>query len=272
MIKLSSIKKDQPQAKTIFVDLNSDLGEGFGIYKNSMEEELLPYVTSVNIPCAAHAGDPLKINCAIKLAKQNKLSIGAHIGYPDIAGFGYREMNLSFEELQALVLFQVGALKTIASSYKMQIEYVRPHGALYKQMSTDPALAITIAKSLEIIDKWLILVGAAGDALNSVKEETKIRVAPEIIINRQYDPKGNILFDEQPIEDIKKCVDIANKLITESKLYTKDGTIIEIDFKTIHLTTSLSSSVSLASEIRNIFTERPLPVAINLVGDCAINH
>jgi len=271
MIKLSSIKKDSPQTKTIFVDLNSDLGEGFGIYQNSKEEEILPYVTSVNIPCAAHAGDPIKINKAVKLAKQHKLSIGAHIGYPDIAGFGYREMNLSFEELQSLVLFQVGALKTIAESYKVQIEYVRPHGAMYKQVATDPAMAVSLASAIEIVDNWLILVCAPGTALNAVKEETKIRTAPEIIINKQYDAQGNILFDEPQITDIQTCVNVASKLIKESKLITKDGAIIDVDVKTIHLSTSLPNSINMASEIRNIFSERPLPVAISLVGDCALN-
>ncbi|MEW5820683.1 MAG: 5-oxoprolinase subunit PxpA, partial [Cyanobacteriota bacterium] len=266
-----TIKKEQPQQKTIYVDLNCDLGEGFGIYQNNKEKELIPFVSSVNIPCGAHAGDPIKIMEAIKLAKANTLSIGAHIGYPDIASFGYREMNLSFEELKAMIIYQIGALKAIAASYNMQIDYVRPHGALYRQMTKDAALAISVAKSLEEIDTWLILVGAAGDALNNVQEETKIRVAPEIIINKYYDDDGSILFDE-PVEDIEKVLMIATKLVKEGKMISKNGNILDIDFKTIHLCSDSDRSIQIAKEIRGMFPERPVPIAITLVGDHALHQ
>lgn len=269
MIKLSTIKKEQPQSKTIFLDLNCDLGEGFGIYNNSREQELLPYVSSINIPCGGHAGDPTKIMEALKIAKEYKLSIGAHVGYTDLASFGYREMNLSFEELQAMILYQVGALQSMASAYKLHVDYVRPHGALYKQMATDAALAISIAKSLEEIDHWLILVGPAGEALTNVKEETKIRVAPEIIIEKYYDDDGNILFDE-PVNDVETCVSIATKLITENKLKTKNGNLIEVETKTIHLCSSSEHSLEIARQIRGLFEERPIPVAITLVGENAL--
>lgn len=269
MIKLSTIKKDHQQSKMFFLDLNCDLGEGFGIYNNSREQELLPYVSSINIPCGGHAGDPTKIMQALKIAKEHSLSIGAHIGYSDLASFGYREMNLSFEELQAMILYQVGALKSMASAYKLNIDFIRPHGALYRQMATDAALAISIAKSLEQIDQWLILVGAPGEALNNVKDETKIRVAPEIIIEKYYDDDGNILFDE-PVNDVDTCVSIASKLITENKLITKNGNLIEVEAKTIHLCSTSEYSLEIAKQVRELFEERPLPIAITLVGEHAL--
>ena len=270
MIKLSSIKKEQPQSKTLFVDLNCDLGEGFGIYHNNKEKDLLPYVSSVNIPCGGHAGDPIKIMEALKTAKQNNLSIGAHIGYPDLPSFGYREMNLSFEEIQSLILFQVGALKSMASAYNLQVDYVRPHGAMYKQMATDAALAISIAKSMELIDSWLILVGAAGEALNSVNEETKIRVAPEIIIDKYYDDSGQILFDEPAINDPEKIIAHATKLLKEGKLISKNANLVDLEYKTIHLCSTSDHSKDTARQIRMLFPEKPVPIAVTLVGDHAL--
>lgn len=270
MIKLSSFKKEQAPTKTIYIDLNCDLGEGFGIYQNNKERELISYVSSVNIPCGGHSGDPLKIMEALKLAKKNNLAIGAHIGYPDLAGFGYREMNLSYEELQALILYQLGAIQTMSNAYKLRVDYVRPHGALYKQMATDAALAISVAKSLELIDSWLILVGAAGPALNTVKEETKIRIAPEIHVDKHYSNEGEILFNEPSISEPEKCISIANKLINEGKLTTKDGNLIDMEFKTIHISTSSEYSIEIAREVRNLFPEKPLPISVTLVGDNAL--
>jgi UPF0271 protein len=267
MIKLSTIKKEQPQPKTIFIDLNSDLGEGFGIYQNSTEEKLVEFVSSVNIPCGGHAGDPIKIMNALTLAKKHNLSIGAHIGYPDIAGFGYREMNLSYDELQAMVFYQVGALKTMAAAYKMNLDYVRPHGALYKQMAQDAALAISVAKAIEQIDSWLILVAAAGESLQNVKEETKIRIAPEIIIDKQYNMKGEILFDEPILEDPTVIVSRVSKLIKEGKLMTQEESLKDMEFSTIHLSTQTNESVEIAKEIRNLFPEKPVPIAVTLVGE-----
>lgn len=270
MIKLSKIKKDQHQDKTIYLDLNCDLGEGFGIYHNNNELDLIQYVSSVSIPCGGHAGDAIKIMNALKIAREKSLSVGAHIGYPDLGSFGYREMNLSYDEIQAMVLYQVGALKSMAAAYGLVLNYVRPHGALYKQMATDAALAISIAKSIELIDHWLILVGASGNALNNVQEETKIRVAPEIIINRYYDNHGNILFDEPTIESPERIVEIATKLIKEGKLINKEGNLLEIEHKTIHLSSSGEHSLQIARQIRELFPEKPVAIPVTLVGDHAL--
>lgn len=169
-----------------------------------------------------------------------------------------------------MVFYQVGALQTMAKAYKMHVDYVRPHGALYKQMSTDAALAISIAKALETLDSWLILVGAAGEALDHVKNETRIRVAPEIHLNKQYSINGEILWDEPVLTEKDKMINRATRLIKEQKLITKEDSLKEVDFKTIHLSTLDSESVELARETRGLFPEKPLPVAVNLVGDNAL--
>lgn len=120
---------DRRQIKSI--DFNCDLAQSFGIYKNSSESRLLDYVSSVNIACGFHAGDPLTIKEALLTAKEKNIVVGAHIGFDDIQGFGYRQMELDSDELEALVMYQVGALMTFAKAYNMEIEHVRPHGAMY---------------------------------------------------------------------------------------------------------------------------------------------
>src|SRR5574344_1890286 len=115
------------------IDFNCDLAQSFGIYKNNAEFELLDYVSSVNISCGFHAGDPMTIKNALLKAKEKKVVIGAHIGFDDIQGFGYREMNLSEDELETLVIYQVGAIMSFAKAYGIEIEHVRPHGAMYRQ-------------------------------------------------------------------------------------------------------------------------------------------
>ena len=152
MIPLSNIKKDQNQQKQLYIDLNCDIGQSFGVYKNELEYGLLPYVSSVNISCGSHAGDPVTIMNAIKAAKEYNLAIGAHVGYPDIQGFGYRNMQLSDEELQAVVVYQIGALSALAKTYNLVIEHVRPHVALYIYAEKDFNISCSIAKAIAGFD------------------------------------------------------------------------------------------------------------------------
>src|SRR5579883_776742 len=130
------------------VDLNTNLGEGFGAYKIPGESDLLPYVTSANIACGAHAGDPVVMDAALEELRYYGLSLGAHVGYPDLAGFGRREIHLSSAELRASVLFQIGALSGLAKTMGFEITQVRPHGFLYRQMNNDVRIATVVAKAV----------------------------------------------------------------------------------------------------------------------------
>ena len=127
------------------VDFNIDLAQSFGIYKNNTEFSLLDYASSVNISCGFHAGDPMTIKNALLKAKEKNVVVGAHIGFDDIQGFGYRPMQLSEDELEALVIYQIGAMMSFAKTFKMEIEHVRPHGAMYRQAAEDYSFAKTIA-------------------------------------------------------------------------------------------------------------------------------
>ena len=123
------------------VDFNIDLAQSFGIYKNNAEFSLLDYASSVNISCGFHAGDPMTIKNALLKAKEKNVVVGAHIGFDDIQGFGYRPMQLSEDELEALVIYQIGAMMSFAKTFKMEIEHVRPHGAMYRQAAEDYSFA-----------------------------------------------------------------------------------------------------------------------------------
>ena len=191
------------------IDFNIDLAQGFGFFKNEKEEELLDYVSSVNISCGFHAGDPLLIREFLLKCKEKNITIGAHIGFNDIQGLGYRPMELSEEETEAIVLYQIGALASFAKSYGMTIDHVRPHGAMYKLASENLNFSITIANAIKKFDKWLVYTGLDNEILDNVAEETNIIVNRELFIDKFYNTdfipdwnNKNFVNDEDAINRI----------------------------------------------------------------------
>ena len=152
------------------IDFNCDLAQAYGIYKNNTELELLDYVSSVNISCGFHAGDPVTIKEALLAAKEKNVVIGAHIGFNDIQGFGYRPVELKEDELEALVVYQIGALMSFAKAYGVTIEHVRPHGAMYKMAEADFTFSCAIAKAIKKCSDWLVYYAPVGDITEKVSE------------------------------------------------------------------------------------------------------
>ena len=265
MLPLSGIKKEQNQPKQVNIDLNCDIGQSFGVYKNDNENELLPFVSSVNISCGAHAGDPLTIMNALKTAKDHNLVLGAHIGFPDIQGFGYRSMQINDEELQSIVLYQIGALTSMAKAYNVTIEHVRPHGALYKQASLDFNVSLSIAKAIHKFDPWLIYIGAAGETLNKVSLESKIRVGHEIHLDKVYNLDGSIDYNSKDIEDLNYSVSQLESLINDSTLKNNQNGKTKINVNTIHLNMKSKTSLSVAQKAKELILT-PTPIAVNYVS------
>ena len=174
------------------IDLNADLGESFGAYQIGADEALLPLITSANIACGWHAGDPLVMARTVRLAKQAGAAVGAHPGYPDLQGFGRREMALTPEEARAFVLVQIGALAAVARAEGVDLTHVKPHGALYNQAARDPALAEAVAGAVRAFSRALILVGLAGSALITAGVAAGLRVAQEGFPDRAYNPDGTL--------------------------------------------------------------------------------
>lgn len=246
---------ERKQIKTI--DFNCDLAQSFGIYRNSSETRLLDYVSSVNISCGFHAGDPLTIKEALLTAKEKNVVVGAHIGFDDIQGFGYRQMDLDADELEALVMYQVGAIMTFAKAYSMEIEHVRPHGALYSQAAEDIDVSRTIAKAIKKCSKWLVYYGATGDNLAQVGEEENIQVAHEVHLEKIYDEQGNIVFSAKDLENTNISIQRLKDLLQNSQVANNVGgrTIVRAD--SIHFSNKLVNAQELAAQAKEIIS--PLP-------------
>ncbi len=237
------------------IDLNTNLGEGFGHYRMEGEANLLPYVTSANVACGAHAGDPVLMETALNEAHRFGLSIGAHIGYPDLAGFGRRELHLPSNELRASILYQLGALSGLAKACGLEVTQVRPHGFLYRQMFHDLRVATIVTKAIVEFDPWLILIGPACSILYTAGERAGLKVAGEAWVDRMYDPNGHLLPHNHTKAKIKNQQDIlaqAQSLISTGEVTASDGSVVKVDFQTIHLHSGLPNAIATAQAIRNM--------------------
>jgi UPF0271 protein len=235
------------------IDLNTNIGEGYGPYRMEGEADILPYVTSANIACGAHAGDPVLMEAALEETRYYGLSLGAHIGYPDLAGFGRRELHLPPSELRASILYQLGALAGLARTLGFDISQVRPHGFLYRQISSDLRIAVTVARAIAEFDKWLVLIGPAGQNLLTAGERAGIRVAGEAWIDRMYDAQGHLLPHTHSRAVMKNPTDIikqATNLVRNGTVQSNEGTQVKIDFQTIHLHPKMPQAKQVAEQVR----------------------
>lgn len=174
------------------IDLNCDMGENVG-----NEEEVMPYITSANVACGFHAGDEMSMRTTVRLAKKHRVAVGAHPGWKDKEGFGRREMTLSSEEVETLVLYQIGALYAIAKAEGLELRHVKPHGALYNQAAKDKVLASAIVRAVKRFSPNLILVGLAGSGLIEAGVEAGLRVASEGFPDRNYNSDGTLVSRQQ---------------------------------------------------------------------------
>jgi UPF0271 protein len=212
------------------IDLNCDLGEAAG-----NDEAIMPYITSANIACGFHAGDASVMRTTVRLAREHGVNIGAHPGWPDLQGFGRHEMNLSAEETQALVLYQIGALAGIAKAEGAALTHVKPHGALYNQAARDRGLANAIARAVKSFSLDLILVGLAGSLLCEAGAELGIKVAGEGFPDRAYNPDGTLMSRSNSgalIESPEEVAKNALKLIKDGILF--GGKNVSVDTLCLH--------------------------------------
>ena len=193
----------------MIIDLNCDMGESFGNFKLGDDAAVLPFISSANIACGIHAGDPLVMQTTIRLAKRHGVAIGAHPGWPDLQGFGRRDMNLTPDETEAFVLYQIGALAAFAKAEGAELRHVKPHGALYNQAARDRNLANAIARAVKRFDKDLILVGLAGSELIAAGLGIGLRVANEGFPDRRYNPDGTLASRKEDHAILKSPEEVA---------------------------------------------------------------
>ena len=240
------------------IDFNCDLGQSFGVYKNNSEFELLDYVSSVNIACGFHAGDPLTIKNALLKSKEKNVVVGAHIGFDDIQGFGYRRMDLSEDEVEALVLYQVGALMSFAKSFNLEIEHVRPHGAMYKMAAEDFGFACAIAKAVKKCSQWLVYYGAAGDVTQKVGEYVNLPIAQEVSLNKVYNVDGTVDYSAKEIVNTDTLISRLRVLLSNSQVFNNEGGKTVVCADTIHFSNRQNNVLELARRAKDVIT--PLPV------------
>jgi UPF0271 protein len=238
---------------SIHIDLNSDLGESFGPWPMGQDAVLMASITSANVACGFHAGDPGVMRETVALAKQHNVAIGAHPGFPDLVGFGRREMQATPREVEDFVVYQVAALAGVAAAQGVGLQHVKSHGALYNQACRDRGLADAIARAVASLDRSLILFGLPGSELLSAGERAGLRVAAEIFADRAYEPDGSLASRRRPgavIHDAAVVVDRAVKMVRDREVVATDGSTLRLDADTMCLHGDTPGSAELARKIR----------------------
>lgn len=218
------------------VDLNCDFGESFGIYRLGEEKEILQYVTSVNIACGFHAGDPLVMRKTVQMALEQNVAIGAHPGFPDLLGFGRRNIAVTPDEAYAYVVYQVGALSAFVKAEGGTLTHVKPHGALYNMAAKDAVLAEAIAKAVYDVDPALILYGLAGSELILAGKKFGLRTANEVFADRTYQDDGSLTPRSDPralIVDEQEAVQQVLMMVKEKRVRSLQGVDVPIEAETV---------------------------------------
>ena len=208
------------------INLNADLGESFGAWRMGDDAALLQVIGSANIACGFHAGDPVVMRETVRLAVANGVSLGAHPAFPDLQGFGRRVMQLSPKELEATILYQVGALQAMAAAEGGRVSHVKPHGALNNMACADEAMATIVARAVKALDRELILLAPAHSALERAGEATGLRVAREVFADRSYQPDGQLTPRSQPgavLHGAQDCVQHVLRMLDAGGIVTTDG-------------------------------------------------
>lgn len=220
------------------VDLNCDLGESFGSYKMGMDDKILDYVTSANIACGFHAGDPATMRKTVQLALEKNVGIGAHPGLQDLVGFGRRTMQISPQDAYDLVIYQIGALYGFVKAEGGKLQHVKPHGALFNMAAKDEALATAIAEAIYKVDPELVLFGLSGGELVKAGKRVGLRAANEVFSDRTYQKDGSLTSRTEKnalINNQQAAASQAVRMVKEGKVATLQGVDISIKADTICL-------------------------------------
>lgn len=246
------------------IDLNSDLGESFGAYKIGMDDKVLPLVTSANIACGFHAGDPSVMKKTVDLAVKSGAALGAHPGYPDLVGFGRRKMAVSPADVYAMVVYQVGSLSAFAKAAGTRLQHVKPHGAMYNMAAKDPALAEAIAQAIYDVDPEIILFALAGSESVKAAEKIGLKVASEVFADRSYQEDGSLTPRTQPgamITDEDASIAQVLSMVLKGQVTTLSGKVIPVKADTICVHGDGEKALLFTQKIRKAFQENGVEIA-----------
>jgi UPF0271 protein len=249
------------------IDLNSDVGESFGNYKLGLDEEVIPLISSANIACGFHAGDPTVMRHTIAIAKKNGVAIGAHPGFPDLIGFGRRNLDASLAEIRDYVTYQIGALQAFAAAAGMVLQHVKPHGALYNMAVKDSAIWDAVAEAIAAVNARLILYVLAGmdrENLKAIGAKHGLRIAFEFFGDRAYNPDGSLVSRKEPgavIHDSDIVAEKIVKMVKEGRVVCIDGTEIDMAADTICVHGDNPAALSLVQKIRTTLQASGVDIA-----------
>jgi UPF0271 protein len=245
------------------IDLNADVGESFGAWSLGEDEVLIPLVTSVNVACGLHAGDPVTIDRTVRIAVEHGVAVGAHPGYPDLAGFGRRAMDLPPAEIEASVLYQVGAVAAFADAAGVELRHVKAHGALYNRAARDPAAATAIARAVRRIDRGLVLIGLAGSALLDAGRDAGLPVASEAFADRGYEADGSLRARHHPdalLEAPERAAAQAVGIVRDRAVRAVDGSRVAIEADTLCVHGDAPGAAARAQAVRRALEDAGVEV------------
>ncbi len=240
------------------IDLNCDMGESFGTYQHGRDEDIIEYISSANVACGWHAGDALVMNRTVRLAAAHGVGVGAHPSYPDLMGFGRRNMDCSADEIRDYLIYQIGALSGFCAANKVEMRHVKPHGSLYLTAVENKTVAAAIAEAIVSVDPNLILValaGSKGALMSSIGEQFGLKVVCEAFPDRAYTPNGTLVSRRLPgavISDPDQVAERALKMAKEGKVVTTDGTEIDLEMHTLCVHGDNPAAVELVNSIRGL--------------------
>jgi len=246
------------------VDLNADVGESFGAYGLGHDSLLMPALTSASVACGFHAGDPGVMRETVALARAHGVAIGAHPGFPDLVGFGRREIRATPREIEDLVVYQIGALAAVAAAQGVRLQHVKPHGALYNMAAREAALADAIARAAASVDATLILFGLPGSQLIQAGQRGGLRTAREVFAVRGYQPDGALVPRHLPgaiIDNADAVVARALSMVQTCTVTAVDGTLVSLEIDTICVHGDTPGAAALAARIRTALTDAGVTVA-----------
>ena len=233
------------------IDLNCDMGESFGMYKMGLDEEVIKYISSANVACGFHAGDPQWMRETVRLAEVHGVAVGAHTSFPDLVGFGRRNIEVSPEEARNDVIYQIGALQAFTSGHRLQ--HVKPHGAMYNRAVVDEDLARAICEAILEVDSDLILIALAGSRWVDIAQDMGLRVAREIFADRALNPDGTLVSrseDGSVLHDVDEVADRSLRMVREGKATAIDGDTIEVDADSLCIHGDTPGAVEMAKVLR----------------------
>jgi len=236
------------------IDLNADLGEGFGVWQLGDDDAMLGIVTSANVACGFHAGDPAGLLRVCRSAAERGVRIGAQVSYRDLAGFGRRFIDVAAEDLVADVVYQIGALQAIAAASGTTVSYVKPHGALYNTIVTDREQAAAVVEAVHLVDATLPVLGMAGSAFFDEANRRGLRTVAEAFADRAYRPDGRLVSRREPgavLQDPAAIAERVATMVTSGQVTAIDGSRIKVSVESVCVHGDSPGALQIATAVRD---------------------